>query len=557
VNKTGEDYNLASTAEAALDDAGDITDGTVFTGDWDNQSGSDIADATAVTWDAGSSTGTLIHMTGTQYLIDVTAGTLADNDTVSDGTNTFDINGTPDDVILVIECYDDDGAMTDAFSFNGNTTGANNYCVLRAAVGERHNGTLSTGASGTGFLMKRTTAGDIIKTGGSNGNVRVQWIQFEHTSTGDIIDPYENAYGWHYEIFVSNCILKGGTNGFNGLGKAILKNTIAYGQSNYCFVDGVHDSVAFTGYNLTADASGANYGYGGSKKPSLYNCIGVDAGTDDYVSGCGGDFNLSSDATAPGTNSLINKLSTDQFVGSGDYHLKSGADAIDAGNAIYAYQNPDIDGVVYTGKGTLEFSDDFTGTVIDTSKWTKHRNDANITQDDSLTCAGGSTTSGTDYYGRSVIATDGNYDAFQDGVITGKVYLTTNGIAEVYARWDTTGITSSPYNGTGVPARMDARSGQGISMDDTQKTFSATLNTWSDFSIIFDGDFCKLVFQGYEAVDTSASVTVSGACSLQNHYGDQSEFDDIKAYELEPADIGADEYVAAGGASWTPKIMIF
>ena len=180
VNKTGEDYGAVSTAEAALDDAGDMTDGTVKCGAWDNQSGSDIADATAVTWDGGTSTGTLIHMTnangasvGDQYLIDVTGGTLADNDTVYDGTNTFDVAGTPDECALVIELYDDDGDLTgDQTALGGGLTlDADNNLTLTAPSAERHDG-----IEGGATIHYTTSADNSYILFMSSDYVTVEWL---------------------------------------------------------------------------------------------------------------------------------------------------------------------------------------------------------------------------------------------------------------------------------------------------------------------------------------------------------------------------------------------
>nr|MBS3809774.1 hypothetical protein [Desulfobacterales bacterium] len=57
-----------------------------------------------------------------------------------------------------------------------------------------------------------------------------------------------------------------------------------------------------------------------------------------FGSGISGDYNISSDTTAPGSNSLINQDPYDLFVDpdSGDYSLKSGSNAIDAGTDLSA-----------------------------------------------------------------------------------------------------------------------------------------------------------------------------------------------------------------------------
>ena len=96
---------------------------------------------------------------------------------------------------------------------------------------------------------------------------------------------------------------------------------------------------------------------GNAAKYNVQNCICTDvtaAGTANcYVVGARAtnNNNLSSDTTASGTGSLTSKTATNQFVsivgGSEDLHLKTGADAIDAGTDLGTTPtgvNIDIDG---------------------------------------------------------------------------------------------------------------------------------------------------------------------------------------------------------------------
>jgi hypothetical protein len=81
-----------------------------------------------------------------QYLIDVTSGSLADDDIISDGTNTFTIAGTPDSCIITAELYNDDGALVDTpFQMGGCTSSDTNYRKITVASGERHDGTADSG----------------------------------------------------------------------------------------------------------------------------------------------------------------------------------------------------------------------------------------------------------------------------------------------------------------------------------------------------------------------------------------------------------------------------
>ncbi|MFO7740592.1 MAG: choice-of-anchor Q domain-containing protein, partial [Desulfatiglandaceae bacterium] len=76
------------------------------------------------------------------------------------------------------------------------------------------------------------------------------------------------------------------------------------------------------------------------------NVISVDNNTDFDISF--GDYNISSDTTAPGTNSLINQVATDLFTdpANGDFTLKSGSNAIDAGTDL----SSEMDAVDITGE---------------------------------------------------------------------------------------------------------------------------------------------------------------------------------------------------------------
>lgn len=144
-----EDYNTLTLWEDAIDDAGNLTDGTVATGAWDAQSGT-IADGADVTWNAGADDGTLIHMTdagasGTFLVKGDDSGdidNLADDDVIDDGGgNTITVNGAPDSAIVVAECYDDDGDLDDRFTIVGTTQNATNYIIVTTPDGERHDGT--------------------------------------------------------------------------------------------------------------------------------------------------------------------------------------------------------------------------------------------------------------------------------------------------------------------------------------------------------------------------------------------------------------------------------
>jgi hypothetical protein len=361
LNKTGEDYTTIGTWEAAMDDAGDIKTATnlVLCGNWDNQVTGDIADATAVTWNATVDSGTLIHMSnanggsgGDQYLIkcDTTGecDNLLDNDTVSDGTNTFDVAGGPDNCIITLEAYNDDGsgAHTEgAILIDGLTTDATNYMKMTVPSADRHDGTVDGG----GFSV--------------NWGVVTQFAQ--------VSDSY-----FIQEWFVfgpATYVWQRGTYYLSGCANSVFRNSIHYNQVGiraffWTYYGGtgvkILNNIMYDGQN---GATGSFYGVrteGNSTyvyNNSIYNTEGVSYNEinntlvvsnsigDNFDAGIGGDYNISiDDASSPGANSLDDQAATDIWVdvGSGteDLHLKaSGSVALDVGSDLGTTNGVNID----------------------------------------------------------------------------------------------------------------------------------------------------------------------------------------------------------------------
>jgi hypothetical protein len=343
-----------------MDDAGDITDGTVKTGNWDNKTGNIPVDGTAVDWDGGASTGTLIHASesnggsgGDQYLIDVTGGSLADDDVILDvatSTDGFTINGTPDSAIITAECYDDDGDLADEdITIDGFTTDATNYVKITSLSTERH-----TGIAGTGFVI------DVSGTDSNGIYIRdfytvVEWIeiknwvsQFTASRTGIKMDFVGD------NSTVQNCIAHDSEAADEHIGIQVDDGGQAYNNIVY--------DVSGDGIDSTATNAGDIY------NNTVYNCggIGVDTnggntknniaignGTDFSFGASTHDYNASGDATANGANSLnsgsgASAPTTADFEdvtgGSEDLHLVSTAVEIDEGVDLGTVANIDIDG---------------------------------------------------------------------------------------------------------------------------------------------------------------------------------------------------------------------
>ena len=196
---------------------------------------------------------------------------------------------------------------------------------------------------------------------------------------------------------------------------------------------------------------------------------------------------------------------------------------------IYMYYGSATATSASNGVVTFIFFDDFSG---DLSKWTKHVNGANINiVSGYLECVGGTTAAP---YGHTVLGSSASYSSFTDGIIDGKVYLATDGIAEV-------GYRGSYAANTGYKSRMDARAGQGlghlmppysgwgfIPTGGGPSGTAIPTGTWYPFSIIANGSSLNISCAGQTLIGTDTSYAGPGEISLQNHYGTYSRFDDIR-----------------------------
>lgn len=369
INKSTQDYDTLTIAEAALDDAGNLTDGTVKCGAWDNLTVGNIADGASVTWDAGSSTGTMIHMSngnggsgGDQYLIDVTAGTLADNDVVSDGTNTIDVNGAPDSCIVVLELYNDDGEIDDGpITIDGFTTDATNYVKITAPSAERHDGT-----AGTGVIINPsanlTNGQSVIYL--NDAYTVLEWVEIKNWTVSFSKPGFGIRMGDNLNTIARNNIVHDG-NTTDNVGISVFTNSTVVNNIVYDVAcSGISAPNSFdTGMEIlnntvydyngdnTADCNGISQA-GSSSTGNIKNNLVIQGSTTSAT-----DYSITSLTTATngssdtsGTTGLQN-LTTSEFVsvtgGSEDLHLASGSTSEDAGTDLGTTPsgvNIDIDG---------------------------------------------------------------------------------------------------------------------------------------------------------------------------------------------------------------------
>jgi hypothetical protein len=362
-----EDFDSLALWEAATDNAGDITDGTVKCGAWDTLSAAKIANAAAVTWDEGGSGGTLISMTnhsGTDddmYMIDVTSGSLADDDVITDGTNTITINGTPDSCIITAEVYNDDGNLTDtAVDIGGCTSSDTNYRKITVPEGERHDGTADSGVYWIATANNQEAEGlfDIREK-----SVIIEWLSLaRHTSnapSANIAVIYYYNPGATQTSVIRNVIISQALNDnehsmsgihiLNGLGGTFyIYNTIVYGIEN----EALHWNWGNGGDTLYAYNSvidGKVYWGDGDGTVACRNLLSFnDPGTPyDY---CDTLQTSGADTTAGSPDGLDSLTIADVFVdpsnetlASRDYHLKAGSAAIDAGTDLATGYGIEID----------------------------------------------------------------------------------------------------------------------------------------------------------------------------------------------------------------------
>lgn len=262
------------------------------------------------------------------------------------------------------ECYDD-SAFDEAPTLGGAESNITER-TLTVAAGERHDGTAGTGArnvrtGSSGIIGENDSLKSSIKwleidMNGNDGTAAIASTSSSHT-TGiktvantiihDLVSTAnQNNYGISFArgcdgmnniIYDINCgtgISQKRAAGINStstlFGDSFLYNNTIY---NVTRTGGDGDANAFRFLDDANFIVKNNIGMGTS-------ISGTGDGSDFYYTGTNpdGDYNLSEDDTADDAgeaNNLISKTTANQFVsitgGSEDLHLKSGADAIDAG----------------------------------------------------------------------------------------------------------------------------------------------------------------------------------------------------------------------------------
>jgi len=244
-----------------------------------------------------------------------------------------------------VAMYFNDSVGDEEIAFNNSDPDSIKVTV---PVSERHNGTAGTGARivrvaavVTAFVMNFTTGKPCTLEwfeidGGDKATILIQ-----DTGATDLILQGVIAHNTDGTI--------GGTQIALNNGNSRMQNCFFYHldeNQNIVNSQSVHCVAGASAYNtviFSCTNSGTktqdNFANGDDASSEYKNVISMDAeGVDFTVSApasATANNNMSSDATAPGGASLTSKVAANQFdnvgVGTENLHLKSGADAIDAG----------------------------------------------------------------------------------------------------------------------------------------------------------------------------------------------------------------------------------
>lgn len=259
-----------------------------------------------------------------------------------------DITETGTDVIAVAECYDDfPTGLDDSVIIDGWTTDVDNYVKITVAPGDRHNGTFQSG-----FFITDQRSG-------------VQHAQYTIDNQEDYtvieyldIDTFEEAIrsglgaaSSMTGVIIRNNIFKGSDPADGGYGFEIdaIDNYI-YNNILINFYAAMHlDGTNIVSNNTVIHCNGTGI-YSSSPTTTAFNNLVYDCAGNDYQGlNTNGGYNLSADATGDdfgATGSLVNQTLGDiDFVNyaGDDYHIESTSAA--AGAGLNTSFQTDIDGL--------------------------------------------------------------------------------------------------------------------------------------------------------------------------------------------------------------------
>jgi hypothetical protein len=264
-------------------------------------------------------------------------------------------------------CYDD-AVFTENVVLSGSTVDEEHYRILTVAQGARHQG-----LAGTGVVIRPTMAGNGISV--HEDYARIEWLEVTDWTT-DSGGSYDGINIRAQNVLVQYVIVHddghgvvansdaGGIQLERDQGSATVRNSVVYnvariGIGTHSASNTVLEIENSTTYGcVQADNSPDSYGCisarGDNSVVHATNVIALNAGglLDFFVAtGAGAsfgssDYNLSSDASSPGDNSIDAAIPAEVLVsvegGVEDCHLAAGSVAQDSGTALTGFAD-DID----------------------------------------------------------------------------------------------------------------------------------------------------------------------------------------------------------------------
>lgn len=368
---SGVDYSSLNAAEAGIQT--DLTVATTLVFAHGGITGS-LSDNDSLTGQTSGATGTLVHASSSQILIESISGTFQSGEQIyeTENVNYVTSSDAGDDAIVDITGRCTGGtADTTTTTVNGSTTSATNYIKIRTDSGEsyRHNGTYQTGNK---YRLELT---DAFALQIQDQYVRVEGIQVQITRTtggstaGIAINSLADAAG---EIWISHNIVKNvGDN--RSVGIFPSANIGATARTIKIWDNAVFDwtesgqvpsqirvnSTTWSAYIYNNTVYGGYYGIRQSAGTLVAKNNIVQGSANNAYQGtfdAASDYNISDDATDPGgANDQNNVTLTFINLGGRNFHLDAGdTEAIGGGEDL----DPD-------GDGFLNVTDDIDGDARD------------------------------------------------------------------------------------------------------------------------------------------------------------------------------------------------
>ena len=322
-----------------------------------------IASGDTVTGQVSGATGVVVGVvTNSQICIDMTSGGFQNGEQLYK-TQSVDYvvsASAPAHVgVMYLDCYD--GPHVDRVALAGATTDGLHYRCIRSAA---DCAIPFAGMRETGAFFEWNQGNHLFKL--NEDCARLENIGARLTFTSDVNKQVFQILGDY--CYVLGCIaydsMNDGTGIVNGFylngDNTVAANCIAHHIEGDGFV---LYGLGFLSYFEVCNCMAIDNGGEGFKEENTtgnnyaLNCVGKNNGLGDFGTGLYGSCNMSSDGTAPGTDSKTNKVFTNMWVeetnGSEDYHLSEtgAADSDFQGGAYPGLLHPpnyvpthDIDG---------------------------------------------------------------------------------------------------------------------------------------------------------------------------------------------------------------------